>query len=98
MTGLAKLPEPLAVLQKHGSLARLDEHDQPELRVVARHHLGEGRGGLLVPERRLNLLDLGGVGDGLAVHARVTSLGAGPRYSCGRANLCPVCVSVSCRW
>lgn len=72
MTGLAKLPEPLAVLQEHGSLVRLDEHDQPELRVLARHHLGKGRGGLLVPERRLNLLDLGGVGDSLAVHACVT--------------------------
>ena len=25
--------------------------------VLARHHLGEGRGGLLVPERCLDLLD-----------------------------------------
>src|SRR3712207_3079665 len=86
MADLAGLPEPLVVLQKHGSVHDLDEHDKPKLRVLARHHLGEGRGGLLVPERRLDLLDLGGVGDDLAVHARVNSLVAGPRYSRGQVD------------
>ena len=60
MICLSGLQKPLAVIEQHGSVARLEEHDEAEVRMLTHDHLSERRDGLLVAKGRLNLFDVSG--------------------------------------